>query len=43
MGFRPTDIGMITGGCNPIPVKKSIVGQTIVLNARELEDGARYF
>lgn len=43
MGFKPTDIGMTTGGCNPIPVKKSVEGQTIVLKAKDLEDGARYF
>jgi uncharacterized membrane protein len=43
MGFKPTDIGMTTGGCNPIPVKKSVDGQTIVLKAKDLEDGAQYF
>jgi len=43
MGFKPTDIGMTTGGCNPIPVKKLVDGQTIVLKAKDLEDGARYF
>ncbi len=43
MGFKPTDIGMTTGGCNPIPVKKSVDGQTIVFKAKDLEDGARYF
>lgn len=43
MGFKPTDIGMTTGGCNPIPIKKSVDGQTIVLKAKDLEDGARYF
>ena len=43
MGFKPTDIGMTTGGCNPIPIKKSMDGQTLVLKAKDLEDGARYF
>jgi hypothetical protein len=43
MGFKPTDIGMMTGGCNPIPVNKSIDGELIVLKARDLEAGAQYF
>ncbi len=43
MGFKPTDIGMTTGGCNPIPINKSIDGQLIVLKARDLENGAQYF
>jgi len=43
MGFKPTDIGAMTGGCNPIPVRKSVDGQLLVLKARDLEDGARYF
>ena len=43
MGFKPTDIGMMTGGCNPIPVNKSIDGQLIVLKAKDLEAGAQYF
>jgi len=43
MGFKPTDIGAVTGGCNPIPVNKSIDGQLIVLKAKDLEAGAQYF
>ncbi len=43
MGFKPTEIGMETGGCNPIPVDKSIDGQMVVLKARDLEAGAKYF
>jgi hypothetical protein len=43
MGFKPTDIGMVTGGCNPIPVNKSVDGQLIVLKAKDLEAGAQYF
>ena len=43
MGFAPTEIGMVTGGCNPIPLNKSVGGQMVVLKARDLEAGAQYF
>jgi uncharacterized membrane protein len=43
MGFKPTDIGMMTGGCNPIPLNRSMDGQLLVLKAKDLEDGAQYF
>jgi uncharacterized membrane protein len=41
--FPSTDIGIITGGCNPIPLEKKAEGQRIVLKAKDLEDGAKYF
>ncbi len=43
MGFRPTEIGMVTGGCNPIPVNKSVDGQMVVLKAKDLDAGVQYF
>jgi len=43
MGFDPTEIGKVTGGCNPIPVDKSMDGKMIVLKAKDLEAGAQYF
>jgi uncharacterized membrane protein len=43
MGFKPTDIGVQTGGCNPIPVNRSIDGAMIVLKAGDLEAGTQYF
>jgi hypothetical protein len=43
MGFSPADIGRKTGGCNPIPVEKTVDGQMIVLNAKDLEAGVQYF
>jgi uncharacterized membrane protein len=43
MGFRPEDIGKETGGCNPIPVQRSIDGQMVVLKAKDLEAGVQYF
>ena len=42
MGFRPEEIGNETGGCNPIPVGRSIDGQMVVLKAKDLEAGAQY-
>jgi hypothetical protein len=43
MGFKPADIGVETGGCNPIPVNKSIDGTMIVLKAKDLDAGVQYF
>ena len=43
MGFQPADIGRVTGGCNPIPVKASVDGKTLVLKTKDLEAGAKYF
>ena len=43
MGFKPTDIGAVTGGCNPIVVNRTLDGQMIVLKAKDLEDGSKYF
>ncbi|HSB34428.1 MAG TPA: Fe-S-containing protein [Nitrospirota bacterium] len=43
MGFKPAEIGVVSGGCNPIPVNKSVDGQMIVLKAKDLEEGAKYF
>jgi uncharacterized membrane protein len=43
MGFKPVDIGKAAGGCNPIPVTKSLDGKMIVFKAKDLEEGAKYF
>ena len=43
MGFKPVDIGKETGGCNPIPLNKTIEGQVIVLKVADIEAGAQYF
>jgi len=43
MGFKPTDIGMATGGCNPIVLSKVVDGQTVVLKVKDIEAGAQYF
>ncbi|GFO59884.1 hypothetical protein GMST_22090 [Geomonas silvestris] len=31
------------GGCNPIPLRHEVTGSEIVISARELDKGARYF
>lgn len=43
MGFTPAQIGMVTGGCNPIPINKTTDGQTLVLKVKDLEAGGQYF
>lgn len=43
MGFRSTDAGKVTGGCSPIPVERKSENKMIVLQAAELEAGAKYF
>jgi hypothetical protein len=42
-GFRSNDIGVITGGCNPIPLKSAVESRAVVLKTRDLEAGAKYF
>jgi hypothetical protein len=43
MGFMPAEIGMLSGGCNPIPLKASADGAMIVIRTADLEAGAQYF
>jgi uncharacterized protein (DUF983 family) len=43
MGFRSNDVGIITGGCSPIPVEKRMDGRLLVLKVKALEEGAKYF
>jgi len=43
MGFESTDVGHITGGCSPIPLRNSQDGKTLVVQAKDLVEGAKYF
>jgi hypothetical protein len=43
MGFKPTDIAAVRGGCNPIAVDRTTDGQMVVLKVKDLEDGQKYF
>jgi uncharacterized membrane protein len=41
--FPSADINVITGGCNPIPLTKSISGGTLTITTTSLQSGAQYF
>jgi uncharacterized membrane protein len=41
--FRSVDVEVITGGCNPIPVKKVVETRTVLLKAGDLDAGSKYF
>lgn len=43
MSFKSTDVGHVSGGCSPIPLKNSQDGKTLVVKAKDLEEGAKYF
>jgi len=41
--FRSDLINVITGGCNPIPLKRSVSGNTLTIASSSLQSGAQYF
>jgi uncharacterized membrane protein len=41
--FPSAQINVITGGCNPIPLKRSISGDTLTITTDSLQSGAQYF
>ncbi len=41
--FPSVRINVETGGCNPSPLKMQVQGDTIVIQAADIEAGARYF
>ncbi|MDA8100449.1 MAG: Fe-S-containing protein [Nitrospiraceae bacterium] len=43
MGFKSTDVGIVTGGCSPIPVEKKTDGKMLIVKASDLVSGAKYF
>jgi uncharacterized membrane protein len=43
MAFRHEDIGIVTGGCNPIPVVHTVADNAVVVKAEQLEQGRKYF
>jgi uncharacterized membrane protein len=43
MSFKYENIGIVTGGCNPIPITKKMAGQFVALKAKDLEAGAKFF
>ena len=43
MSFKSTDVGHVSGGCSPIPLKNSQDGMTLTVKVKDLEEGAKYF
>ena len=43
MSFKSTDVGHVSGGCSPIPLKNSQDGKTLVVKAKDLEESEKYF
>jgi uncharacterized membrane protein len=41
--FPSAQINVITGGCNPIPLKRSVSGGTLTITTGSLQGGAQYF
>jgi len=43
MAFKSSDIGKVSGGCNPVPLQNTQDGKTITVKASDLEAGVKYF
>lgn len=43
IAFRSADIGVIRGGCNPIPLDNKNDDKLIIVKAKDLENEAKYF
>lgn len=41
--FQSTNINVISGGCNPAPIQRTVEGNRVVLKASDLDLGAVYF
>jgi uncharacterized membrane protein len=41
--FHSAQINEVSGGCNPVGLKRKVDGDSLHVNARELEAGASYF
>ena len=41
--FRSVDINVLHGGCNPVPLDRTVQGGQVVLTAAALQAGAFYF
>ena len=41
--FPSAKINVITGGCNPIPLKRTVSGSDLVITASSLQAGGQYF
>jgi uncharacterized membrane protein len=43
MSFKSSDIGKVSGGCNPVPLQNTQDGKTLAVKAGDLEAGVKYF
>jgi hypothetical protein len=43
MTFRSTDVGVLSGGCNPIPISKTVEGASVLIPTKDLDAGVKYF
>ncbi len=43
MKFHSARVNEVSGGCNPVGLERSVVGDHLVIKAGELEKGAKYF
>jgi uncharacterized membrane protein len=41
--FPSAQINVVTGGCNPIPLKRAVSGSDLVIASSSLQAGAKYF
>jgi uncharacterized membrane protein len=41
--FRTDMVNVVKGGCNPAPLQRQLIGETLVLSTNDIEKGAWYF
>ena len=41
--FRTHMVNVVKGGCNPAPLQRQLIGETLVLSVNDIEKGAWYF
>ncbi len=41
--FPSTKINVLKGGCNPAPLGRTVQGDSLVINASDIEQGGWYF
>lgn len=41
--FPSALINVVRGGCNPVPIERTVAGDTLIIHARDLESGTAYF
>lgn len=41
--FPSALVNEVRGGCNPVPIERSLAGDTLIIHAKDLESGTAYF